>query len=337
MFKFGGFGSLGVSHSSQNSGDYVLSSSLPKGTGRSSEWTAHNNTRLAVHVTGNFTPKVSGIFQVDSEYQADGTYRPQVELAHVKYAFSPSFNARIGRLALPTFIDSENHDVGYSFAWVNPPVDLYQLSVHSTDGVDATYRSEIGEAVNTIKVMYGNKSTAKDLRGLFDTFEYGSAIYHVAYQLRSSPSQYLQTGGSGAWVQTSDLSVGASYDPGNWFVISEWIQRRSTTRVSAMYVSGGYRINEFTPYLTYSQIGPGSFLQDSPPPAAADIERANRAQSTISVGVRWDLMRNIDCKFQYDQVRLSNNSNGYLVNVPAGVTLYGSRFYVVSAVVDFLF
>ncbi|HLZ34191.1 MAG TPA: hypothetical protein VKP13_09240, partial [Nitrospira sp.] len=126
-------------------------------------------------------------------------------------------------------------------------------------------------------------------------------------------------------------------DPGDWFVISEWIQRRSTSKIGAMYVSGGYRINKFTPYLLYSQNSPGSFYSSSTPPTAAAIVRANRSQSTSSLGVRWDFMRNYDLKVQYDQVRLSDNSNGYLVNVPPNVTLYGSKFHVISAVVDFVF
>jgi hypothetical protein len=48
-------------------------------------------------------------------------------------------------------------------------------------------------------------------------------------------------------------------------------------------------------------------------------------------------MRNTDLKLQYDQVKLSDNSNGFLANVPAGVTLYGAKFHVISAVVDFIF
>jgi hypothetical protein len=337
MFKFSGFGSLGVSHSSLDQGDYVLSDSMPKGVGRSSEWTESNNTRLAAHVAANFTPKVSGILQVDAEYQANGTYSPRVEMANVKYAFIPNFYMRVGRLAIPTFIDSENHDIGYSYVWVNPPVDLYQLSIHSIDGVDATYRSEIGEAVNSIKAMYGNKSTSKDMWGLFDKLEYGQATFHAGYQQRRSSTQNLLTGVTDAWIQNSDLSVGASYDPGDWFAMSEWIQRRSTFKINAMYISTGYRINKFTPYLTYGQIGPGSFLTGYPPPTAAAIERANRAQSTVSLGVRWDFRRNYDFKIQYDQVTLSDNSNGYLINVPPGVILYGSKFHVISAVVDFVF
>lgn len=346
MFKFGGFGTLGISHSSLSQGDYVLDSSMPKGVGRSNAWSASNTSRVAAHATANFTPKVSAIFQVDSEYRTDGSYRMEVEWFNVKYAFTPNLFMRVGRIALPTFMDSENRDVGYSYAWVNPPVDLYhQLSIPSSDGVDIVYRSEIGEAGNTLKGIFGKNTTerptsvtkSKEMWGLFDTFEYGPTTLHASYQQRWSSTENTLTGISGGWIRNRDLSVGGSYDPGEWFVISEWIQRRSTTKINAMYVSGGYRINKFTPYLLYSQNSPGSFLPGSPAPSASAIDRANRSQSTTSVGLRWDFMRNYDFKIQYDQVKLSDNSNGYLINVPAGVTLYGSKFNVISAVVDFLF
>ncbi|MBU1425958.1 MAG: hypothetical protein KJ681_10110 [Gammaproteobacteria bacterium] len=346
MFHFGGFGSLGVSHSNLNQGDYVLDSSMPKGVGRSSDWWAGNNSRAAAHVTADFTPEITAILQIDTEYRTDGSYAPEVEWLNVKYALTPNAYIRIGRIALPTFMDSEYHDVGYSYVWVNPPVDLYhQLSIPGSDGIDVTYRSVIGEAGNTFKANYGtnklerpnSETTSKDMWGLFDTFEYGPATFHISYQHRKTSTLSYLTGTSGEWTQNSDLSVGASYDPGEWFVISEWMQRRSTTKIGAMYVSGGYRIDKFTPYLLYSQNSPGSFYAYSTPPTASARVRANRSQSTISLGVRWDFMRNYDFKLQYDQVKLSDDSNGYLVNVPAGVNLYGNKFHVISAVVDFVF
>lgn len=173
--------------------------------------------------------------------------------------------------------------------------------------------------------------------GIFDTLEYGQATYHAGYQQRMSSTEYVFNGTTGPWIQNSDVSAGVSYDPGDWFVMSEWIQHRSTYMSSAMYVSAGYRINKFTPYLTHSQNSSGSFIQNSPPPTAYDIQSANRAQSTNSIGVRWDFMRNFDFKMQYDRVTLSDNSNGYLVNVPTNVILYGTTFHVISAVVDFVF
>ena len=319
---------------------------MPKGVGRSSNWSLNNNTRLSAHITAKFTPKISAILQVDSEYRSDGSYHPEVEWFNLKYAFTPNIYMRVGRIALSTFMDSENRDVGYSYVWVNPPVDLYhQLSIPSSDGVDAVYRTEIGEAGNTVKAIYGKNTTerpnsvteSRNMWGLFDTFEYGPAVLHLSYQQRMSSTHNVQTGFTSGWTRNSDLSVGASYDPGEWFVISEWIQRRSNTKIGAMYVSGGYRINKFTPYVLYSQNSPGSFYSGSPTPTAAAIERANRSQSTTGVGLRWDFMRNYDFKIQYDQVKLSDHSNGYLINVPAGVTLYGSKFHVISAVVDFVF
>lgn len=345
-FKLGGFGTLGLSHSSQGLGDYVVDTATPKGAGLSNDWSATNNSRFAAHLNANFTPKISALLQVDSEYHADGTYRPEVEWFSVKYAFTPNFYMRVGRIALPTFMDSENWDVGYSYTWVTPPVDLYhQLSIPSSDGIDAMYRAEIGDAVNTFKTIYGRNTldrpnsvtTSKEMWGIFDTLEYGQATYHAGYQQRTSSTEYVLTGMTGPWIQNSDVSVGANYDPGDWFVMSEWIQRRSTYLSSAMYVSAGYRINKFTPYLTHSQNSSGSFIQSSAPPSAYDLQLANRAQSTDSFGVRWDFMRNFDFKMQYDRVTLSDNSNGYLINVPANVILYGTTFHVISAVVDFVF
>lgn len=344
---FGGFGTLGVSHSSMHLGDYTLDSTIPKGAGLSEDWSATNDSRIAGHLAAKFTPKVSGVLQIVSEYTAENTYQPEVEWANVKYAFTPDAYIRVGRIALPTFLDSDNRDVGYTYVWIHPPIELYrQLAIAHSDGVDAMYRVEIGEVGNTIRaIIYGentieratSKSISKDMWGIFDTIEYGPTTTHVGYQERLSASENLQTGITGAWVRNSDLSVGVNYDPGNWFAMSEWIQRKSTTNITAMYVSGGYRVKKFTPYLTYSQNSQGSFMPGFPPPTSSSLRLANRSQSTVSLGVRWDFMKNTDFKFQYDHVKLSDNSNGFLANVPANVSLYGSKFYVVSAVVDFIF
>jgi hypothetical protein len=347
MVTFSGFGTAGVSHSSMYYGDYTLDSTVPKGSSLSQNWSPGNDTRIAGQVMAEFSPKVSAILQVISEYHIPNTYQPEVEWANVKYAFTPDAFIRVGRIVLPTFLNSDSRDVGYSYVWIHPPIELYrQLSITQSDGVDATYHVDIWQAMNSIKaVIYGKNtlerehstSTSKDIWGIFDTIEYGPITTHVGYQERLSSSRNIQTGITGAWIRYSDLSIGVQYDPGEWFAISEWIQRKSTTRISAMYVSGGYRVKEFTPYLTYSQNSQGSFLPGFPPPSSNSIRLANRSQSTISLGVRWDFMKNTDFKFQYDQIKLSDTSNGFLANVPPNVSLYGAKFHVVSAVVDFIF
>ncbi len=346
MFTFSGFGSLGLSHSSESRGDYVQDSGIPKGPGLSENWSTANDSRIAVHLAADFTPKVSAVLQVISEYHIGNTFQPEVEWANVKYAFTPDIYIRIGRTELPTFLDSKNKDVGYSYPWVRPPLELYhQLAISSSDGIDAMYRLEIGEARNSIKAVFGrneiervtSSSTSRNMWGIFDVIEYGPATFNIGYQERESASKNLTTEITGPWVRNSDLSFGASYDPGDWFVISEWMQRKSTYKVGAMYVSAGYRVKKFTPFLTYSQNSPGSFLPGIAAPSPNTIRLAGRTQSTVSMGVRWDFRNNTDLKLQYDQVRPGNDSNGFLVNVPAGVNLSGTRFHVITAVADFVF
>jgi hypothetical protein len=350
MFTFGGFGSLGVSHSSQSLGDYTLEGSIPKGPGLSENWSATNDTRIAGQVGANFTPDLSAALQVDSEYHDGNTYRPEIEFMDVKYTVTSDVSLQVGRIALPTFMDARNRDIGYSYVWIHPPVEVYrQEPITHSDGVDATFRSQLGDWGNSIKAIYGKAKidlnygsttsniSSRDLWGIYDTVEYGPTTIHVGYQARKSDSGFYLTGQNGEAIRDVDLSVGAIYDPGNWFAMSEWIQRKSTYKMDAMYVSAGYRVNKLTPYLTYSQNSQGSFLGGYPSATADALQLANRYQSTVSLGLRWDFMRHTDLKFQYDHVKLGDHSNGFLANVPDGVMLYGSTFHVISAVMDFVF
>lgn len=173
--------------------------------------------------------------------------------------------------------------------------------------------------------------------GIFDTVEEGPVTLHVGYQRRMAATRNNSTGITGEWIRNSDLSLGVMYDPGEWFAVSEWLQRKSTTKISAMYFSAGYRVNRYTPYVIYSQNSPGSFLPGFPPPSPNSIRLAGRVQNSTSLGVRWDFMKDADLKFQYDRVQLSGDSDGFIANIPTGVTLYGNRFHVVSAVFDFVF
>ncbi|MCG6932022.1 MAG: hypothetical protein LJE57_00100 [Gallionella sp.] len=342
-----GFSTVGLSHSTMHYGDYTLDSTIPKGPGLSEDWSASNDTRIAGQVAIELNPKISAVLQVISKYHVPNTYHPEVEWANVKYAFTPDAFIRVGRIALPTFLNSDSRNVGYSYVWTHPPLELYrQLYITQSDGVDATYHVDILAAMNSIRaIVYGKNtlerqnsiSTSKDIWGIFDTIEYGPMTAHIGYQERFSFSENIQTGISGDWVKYSDLTVGMEYDPGDWFAVTEWIQRKSIYKISAMYVSGGYRINEFTPYLTYSQSNQGSFLPGFPPPSSNIIRLANRSQSTASLGVRWDFLKNTDFKFQYDQIKLSDASNGFLANVPPNITLYGAKFHVISAVFDLIF
>lgn len=153
------------------------------------------------------------------------------------------------------------------------------------------------------------------------------------------------------------IGIGASYDPGKWFVMSEWGQTDTNSafgKRAAWYFSGGLRIGKFTPYATYAKATLKS--RDSDPGVAAPFffSPARQAQlgamnaglnrmlgdaavqKTLTLGVRWDFARNAAFKLQYDHSRAGDGSPGTLDHDTAQFRR-GGRFDVWSATVDFVF
>jgi hypothetical protein len=60
------------------------------------------------------------------------------------------------------------------------------------------------------------------------------------------------------------------------------------------------------------------------------------AQKTVSVGLRWDFMKNLDLKLQFDHTRLGADSYGTLINIQPGFRP-GGTVNLTSATVDFVF
>ena len=205
-----------------------------------------------------------------------------------------------------------------------------------------------------------------------DTLEYGQATVHLAYQQAHLTLHYLDTlfaafrqfGSQGtALADKYDLTdklvtfcgLGATYDPGKWFLMGEWgvTDFHSALGKSAgWYVSGGYRLAKFTPYLTYAALkadsntsDPGLTVSALPPSLAGTATQLNAGlnaalgsiavQTTLSVGTRWDFMKNLDLKVQYDDTRLGAGSPGTLANLQPGFRP-GSSVSLFSVTLDFV-
>ena len=157
------------------------------------------------------------------------------------------------------------------------------------------------------------------------------------------------------WSHVQTYDVGVSYDPGRWFGMVE-LQRSYNSGLAGESGSGfvalGYRVHALAPYATYARVigghpeSPSIPLTGLPPPLAAygatlngivaGINSRNSSQQTLSAGLRWDFMKNLDLKAQYDYVRLDAASTGLFVNEQPGFRR-GSTASVFSAAVDFAF
>jgi hypothetical protein len=383
IFSFSGFGTLGEVHSSQDQADFTNSVFQPNGAGYTRRWSPEVDSLLGAQLTANIAPKLSAVLQAIAEQNYDGTYTPHVEWANLKYQFTPDFSVRIGRVEEPTFLFSDTRKVGYTYPWVRPPIEVYTLiPITASDGAGFSYRLNAGDITNTTQGADVQNSTpqpgdrgraiGRESLNLSNTTEYKSLTFRLSYQhVRLSIDsvdglldKFRMFGPQGIAIANKFNSddkpvetelIGASYDPGHWFLISEWGHTRFNSflgELTGWYASGGYRVGQFTPYVTYAHVSaasnsdPALTLTGLPPALAGFASGLNAAlnsilqaipdQGTISLGARWDCAKNIDLKAQFDHTRISAGSDGTLINIQPGFRP-GSTVNLFSATVDFVF
>lgn len=191
MFTFNGFGTAGLAHSSERNADFMLSNLQAKGAGYSQSWSPEVDSRIGVQLNAQFNRQLSAVLQVASEQRHDGTYRPQVEWANVKYQFTPDFSMRVGRMVFPAFLVSDYRKVGYATHWVRPPLELYDLfPVTDTDGISFSHHSQVGRFHNSLQFFFSQSSeklpngmtvTGKNGIGISNMLGYGPTTLHASY------------------------------------------------------------------------------------------------------------------------------------------------------------
>ncbi|HUW76662.1 MAG TPA: hypothetical protein VMV70_08255 [Gallionella sp.] len=383
IFSFSGFGTLGVVHSSENQADFTSSILKPNGAGYSHALSPDVDSLIGGQVTANFTPKLSAVLQVIAEQNYNNSYRPHVQWANIQYQLTPEFSVRAGRTVLPTFLLSDTRKVAYTYPWVRPPLEVYRLApITASDGIDASYQIHVGDITNNLQVHVGKSdnqlpNNAGDIKArqswsLAYTGEYHATTLHIGYEsthltldgVRPIFDAFRQFGPEGIALANkydvdnkalSVITMGARYDPGKWFVMGEvghLVTHSFFGKATGWYLSGGYRLGEFTPYLTYGEAkadnlsDPGLNLSTLPPSLAGPAAGLNAAlnsllstkvvQNTLSIGGRWDFMTNVALKLQYDHTDIGTGSSGMLSNIQPGFQT-GGKVNMFSATIDFVF
>lgn len=158
-------------------------------------------------------------------------------------------------------------------------------------------------------------------------------------------------------ISRRTLSLGASYDPGNWFVMGEYghfVGKSIFGSANYWYTSAGYRYGTWTPYATLAEnktiarTETGITTTGLPARLAAGAAMLNAgvnttlasaaatSQKSISLGLRWDFMKNAAAKLQVDHMRLGENASGQLANKSPSYQP-GGTVNLVSVAVDFVF
>lgn len=384
ILSFGAFGTLGVIHSDEDKADFSGTSLYFDGVGYSKSLTADVDSLVGGQVTADFNDRLSAVIQLVSKRNPKGDYDPHVEWANIRYEFTPELSVRVGRSVLSTFMASTYRNVGYATPWVRPPIELYELvPITFRDGISANYSTSLEHIANSLEVTYGGSETelpdgdtldVDENWGISNTFQIGDLSIHASYQ-HATPNldaydnlingfRNFGTAGQNiaARYDPNDkilkyVGLGASYDPGLWFLMAEWGRTQTDSilgKKSAAYISGGRRYGRLTPYITLARSRREAYPANStldlntlPVPLAQEAGALNEAllslqassapiQDSISLGLRWEVNHQIAFTAQFDHSNMLKGSQGNLENLQPGFKPGGS-LNLISASLSFIF
>lgn len=220
-------------------------------------------------------------------------YGAAATLAFAKARLSDTLSVRVGRVPLAVFLVSDYRNVGYANTMLRPSQEVYaQVPNDSLDGGDLDWRQDLGSSTLTTQVAYG-RSSAK-VAGQTVTFTNARVLNLILERgpltLRLGRDDARMTIAQGGFtlpkMKVSFTAAGLALDWSNVVVQAEYtIARGAGATSKGWYAMGGYRFGKVLPFASHGRL-------------TGDI-----AQTTDSIGVRWDAFRSADIKFQVDRVR----------------------------------
>lgn len=350
QLSLNGFGTLGATKSSSRHAGFVRDLSQPHGSQGS--WNGNIDSLLGLQANWNASKQLTFVTQVISRYHNGGTYSPELMWAFARYDLNGNLSLRAGRLATDFYLLSESRQVGYTYLPVRPVTDFFGLLPFShIDGGDAQFTTPIGDALLRGRLHLGwlNESlpladrewSLKGSRmagasiGLQQgpwTIRLSSSEVHFKHNLpiddlingMNNAAAYFPTAaGAASRLDVAQShsrfdSIGTIYENGPFQAQFMWSTVHHSSAAfqnwKAGYALAGYRIEQFTPFASYSWIRSKARSLSSGIPAGVGLDALNAGfssvladshsqQHTTSLGVRWDMQTNIDLKFQVDFIR----------------------------------
>ncbi|HTF97875.1 MAG TPA: porin [Cellvibrio sp.] len=125
----------------------------PNYKGYEEDFTFDNNL-LGLQVTGTVSEKVTATAQLIARSADD--YQVNSEWAYLTWQASDTVKVRAGRLRIPLYMYSDFIDVGYSYAWITPPPEVYFSPFNNVDGVDIYVSNTLGIFDATLQAYVGS-------------------------------------------------------------------------------------------------------------------------------------------------------------------------------------
>ncbi|WP_394130046.1 porin [Shewanella maritima] len=318
-FNFNGFISVGY-QSADNSAGY---------NGATTSADFEQDSKLGFQGTFNISNQTQAVLQL--MMRGDNDWEVEAEWAYISHRFDNGLQARAGKLRVPLFMYSDYLDVGYAQPFARPPGEVYdQVPFSSYTGGDLSYDVEFEDSTLTMQAFGGQSDVETDTVELDLSNVLGANISwtDLTWTLRGVYGQ-TQLDGSllddgNAILPVNDetatfTGVGGSYDNGSFIAIAEWTQMEIDGLLAdneSGYITLGYRINQFTPYVTAAYLKTTDEAERALPPLFPLALALNEERTAYSVGVRWDAIDNVALKFDVTHATDFGDTHGGLDNNP---------------------
>lgn len=281
---------------------------------------------------------------------ATNNYNIDTQWAYASYHFNEDLELRMGKYKGPFYMISDYKNVGYAYPWVRPPLEVYSTNpIEALSGLDLLWEKSIGHVRYLFEVYGGNGShTARILPQVADgsggALTAGQAVsfstpnsfgvnMSISGDIGSFRLGYYKTKVDAPTFGMTDQhgsfgGAGFTIDWHNLVVYSEYIIRDTEDSVQmqsafpdqkAYYVTAGYRIAKYLPYLTYAKIDEGSFKS----PVA-------QVQNSVALGLRAEVGDASAVKFEVMKVNPQKNSAGSSYGLFNAGTVQDGNVYTVT-------
>ncbi|WP_440053816.1 porin [Pseudoalteromonas sp. T1lg65] len=95
----------------------------------------------------------SATIQLTARGQND--FDAEIEWLYLTHIINRNWSVKVGKFRTPFYNFSESLDIGYSYHWIRPPQSVYIPLFNNMEGVNAMYRSVIGEVDSDLQMFYG--------------------------------------------------------------------------------------------------------------------------------------------------------------------------------------
>ena len=110
------------------------------------------DSKLGLQFDYKLSEDTSATVQLVARSRSEDTWRVDAEWAYISHDITSWVSTRVGRLRIPFYLYSESLDVGISYPWVRPPIDLYTTVITSFDGIDFVFKANTGPINHRMQV-----------------------------------------------------------------------------------------------------------------------------------------------------------------------------------------